>query len=424
MSDLPTVATGPSNNKVRDLLSVLEISRHLAASTELLPLLERIERSTRELLGCQRASVFLYDRRADELYSQVATGVREVRFSAGAGVAGDVFRKGTCVVVPDAYADARFNPEIDRLTGFRTRSILACPLLGWDNSPLGVLQALNAERGHFGEWEQTLLTAMAAQAGVAVQRWMLFNERAEKQRLERELEVARMIQQRLLPTSPPEVAGFEIAGWNRPADATGGDFYDIHLTPDGSVWVALADATGHGIGPALIATESRALWRALHSESKDLPRVLTEVNRLLCEDLPEGDLVTAFLGRLDPPAARLHFLSAGQGPLLLYRATTHEITTFSTHGLPLAVGTQFPYDLPTEITFEPGDWLGVFTDGFDEWPNADRQRFGQDRLKRVLLAAHRAKPGELIQALVAAVTEFAQGSPQRDDLTGLVIKKT
>jgi phosphoserine phosphatase len=214
------------NTQVGDLLTVLEVSRHLAVTAELRPLLEIIEQSALKVLGCERASVFLHDNQTDELFSLVATGGQSVRFPAGRGIAGEVFRKGACINVPDAYADARFNPDVDRRTGFRTRSILTAPLLGLDNTPLGVLQVLNKRAGPFDAWDEVLVKTFSAQAGVALQRQFLLDEFAKKQRFERDLALARQIQQGLLPRRPPEVAGFDIAGWNQPADETGGDYYE------------------------------------------------------------------------------------------------------------------------------------------------------------------------------------------------------
>src|SRR5262245_14687329 len=222
-----------TDRRIGDLLAVLKIVRRLAAATDLQPLLQAIVDSTTHVLDCERASVFLHDPRTDELYSRVATEKLEVRFPAGKGIAGAAFRTGSVLRIDDAYADPRFNPAVDRQTGFRTRSLLTCPLVGWDNRPLGVIQALNKRPSPFGDWDEVLLQTLGAQAGVAVQRSLLLDELAEKQRLQRDLEVARIIQQGLLPAEPPKLPGYDVAGWNRPADQTGGDYFDFQLLDGG-----------------------------------------------------------------------------------------------------------------------------------------------------------------------------------------------
>src|SRR5207244_10872573 len=117
--DVSSPALAPSDSRHHDLFRVLEVSRQLAATPDLQTLLEIIEKSSLEVLDCERASVFVHDRATDELYSRVATGGQQVRFSTQAGIAGMVFRTGTIINVADAYQDPRFNPEIDRRTGFR-----------------------------------------------------------------------------------------------------------------------------------------------------------------------------------------------------------------------------------------------------------------------------------------------------------------
>src|SRR5205823_5224214 len=157
---------------------------------------------------------------------------------------------------------------------------------GWDNEPVGVLQVLNKRAGPFGPWDEALAKTFSAQAGVAVQRQLLLEEFAKKQRFERDMDIARQIQQGLLPKRPPAAAGFDIAGWNRPADETGGDFYDFKELPGGAVAITIADVSGHGIGPALVVAECRALVRASLVQTQELDRLMPLVNRLLCEDVP------------------------------------------------------------------------------------------------------------------------------------------
>lgn len=422
MPDAPLPGAAP-DRRVNDLLAVLEVARRLAATTDLQPLLEAVVHSTIRVLDCERASVFLHDPRTDELYSRVATEALEARFPAKLGIAGETLRTGQVQRIDDAYADPRFNPAIDRQTGFRTRSILSCPLVGWDNVPLGVLQALNKRGGPFGDWDETLVLALGAQAGVAVQRRRLLDELAEKQRLQRDLEVARMIQQGLLPAEAPRLPGYDVAGWNRPADLTGGDYFDFQLVAGNKLALAVADATGHGIGPALMAAECRALARAAWGDSDDLAGTVARVNRLLCADLPEGKLVTAFFGLLDPAAHRLRYLSAGQGPVLLLRAATGAVEELPPQGVPLGVMPDFPYDVPGDVALGPGDCLALFTDGFFEWPDPAKQPFGPERVQE-LLRAHRQRPAtEMIRLVHEAVGAFTRGTPQRDDLTAVIVKR-
>jgi sigma-B regulation protein RsbU (phosphoserine phosphatase) len=412
-----------SASQNRDLFRVLEVSRQLAATPDLQTLLEIVEKSSLEVLDCERASVFLHDRETDELYSRVATGVRQVRFSSQAGIAGLVFRGGAVINVPDAYADPRFNPEIDRRTGFRTRNLLTCPLFSWDNTILGVLQVLNKRDGNFEAWHEGLARTFSAQAGVAVQRQFLFDEIATKRRIEHNLAIARKIQQGLLPKRSPALEGFDIAGWNLPADETGGDFFDFQELSAGNLAITLADVADHGIGPALLAAECRALVRASWSHSSELDRIVSLVNQLLAADMPDGGFVTAFFGLLQRSGNRLCYVSAGQGPILYFQGASGSVRELSTQGVPLGLDPDFRYEAPCAVTVSPGDLVVLLTDGFFEWSDTEGKQFGTERLRELIRLHHGLAAVDLIQTLYQAVLGFAGDSPQRDDLTAVVIKK-
>src|SRR5437764_14554945 len=124
--------------KIADLQVILEVSRRLGAGTDLGELLHIIEQATLQVLDCERTSIFLHDRQTDELFSRLATGQDTLRFPARLGIAGEAFQTAVVINVPDAYADPRFNREVDRKTGYHTRNLLTCPLLGMDDQPVGV----------------------------------------------------------------------------------------------------------------------------------------------------------------------------------------------------------------------------------------------------------------------------------------------
>ncbi len=413
-----------ASRRVTDLLTVLEVSRELAATADLVPLLRKIEQAALQVLRCERATVFLFDSAAGELFSRFATGVDEIRFPADQGIAGEVVRTGAVIEVPVAYADPRFNREIDRRTGFRTRNMIALPLLGFDGATVGVLQVLNKIDGGFDAWDRQLAETLGGQVGVVLQRQLLLEQYAEKQRLQADLNIARDIQRNLLPERPPEVPGFDLAGFNQPADETGGDCYDFMPLEDGCVGITIADATGHGIGPALVIAECRALFRATIGLSRDLAANVCRINDLLCEDLPSDRFVTAFFGLLDPADGSLVHHSAGHGPLIQYRRAEDRFTELKPSGIPLGIMRGARFDAPQRLVMSPGDLMVLVTDGFLEWARADGEQFGAARLEQTV-RRHRDEPSAaIIDAIREAVLSFAAGTPQADDLTAVVIRRT
>lgn len=410
-----------AQSQIEKLRRILEVTRHMAATTDLDALLAMIVEAAQQVLDCERATIFLYDSQANELYSRVATGVESIRFAADRGIAGAAAQQRIVVNVPDAYADPRFNQEIDKRTGYRTRTLLTFPLENLNGELMGVLQTLNKRSGPFDAGDEELARVLSAQAGVALHRWRLLEEYAEKQRMSRDLEIARSIQQALFPKENPQVPGYDIAGWNRCADETGGDCYDFIPLPDGRLAVLMADATGHGIGAALVIAEFRSLVRATLSVTQDVGTVADRVNRLLSEDLQGNRFVTALIAVLDPQRHHLDYVSAGQGPLLFLSAGKHEARCAT--GVPLAIIDDMHYEAQ-RFHFDPGSALVLLTDGFYETLGPDRGQFGEERVTAFVTARAHVPLGELIAQLHEAVREFSAGGPQADDLTAVIIRRS
>jgi serine phosphatase RsbU (regulator of sigma subunit) len=243
------------------------------------------------------------------------------------------------------------------------------------------------------------------------------------QKIERDLDIAREIQSGLLPTIRPDSAGFRVAGWNRPADETGGDFYDWMTLPDGRILIALADATGHGIGPALMTVVCRAYMRAaVTGDDITLVGAIARVNDLLHADLPDARFVTAAIGVLNPATHTLSMVSAGQAPIFMRRADgTCEV--WDADVPPLGIMNGMPMEKPRKVVFAPGDTLVITTDGFFEWANAADEQYGIERLEQFVTARAGDEPDAFIAALEAEVGRHAAGEPQPDDLTVLVVQR-
>jgi serine phosphatase RsbU (regulator of sigma subunit) len=246
----------------------------------------------------------------------------------------------------------------------------------------------------------------------------------EVDRLEHDLDVARAIQQSLLPSSMPEVEGFEIAAWNQPADQTGGDYYDWQELPDGKVLVALADVTGHGIGPALLAAVCRAYARTNFHVDGDLMSGMERINASLASDLTEGRFITFVAAICAPGKAGLELLSAGHGPLFVYTFHHDRFDAMEAQGLPLGISPSLVSDPPHVLEMGAGDLLVLATDGFFEWANAQGEQFGKERLEETIRASRAEHPKQIIDTLYRAVISFAGGTEQKDDLTAIVIKRT
>lgn len=249
--------------------------------------------------------------------------------------------------------------------------------------------------------------------------------RSQLHKIEGDLEIAREIQRGLLPREAPDTPGFEIEGWSKPADQTGGDYFDWMKLEDGGTLITLADVSGHGIGPALIVAVCRAYMRATAGGSGvALGQAISRVNSLLEMEMPSGRFVTAAVCVLRPEENELSLVSAGQAPLLFYRAATREVETWAADDLPLGIAPDLAFDCARVVRFEPGDALILATDGFFEWSNEDGEQFGIRRLEEFVRGHAHKTPTAFIKDLHEEVVAHAGGRAQPDDLTVVLVKRS
>ncbi|HVN21381.1 MAG TPA: PP2C family protein-serine/threonine phosphatase [Dongiaceae bacterium] len=248
--------------------------------------------------------------------------------------------------------------------------------------------------------------------------------RSKLEAVQHDLEVARSIQQSLLPAGSPQISGFEIAGWNQPADETGGDYFDWETLPDGKVVISLADVTGHGIGPALLAAVCRAYARASFAVSRTLSAAFEHINQALGADLSSGRFATFVAAVCHPGCGDVEILSAGHGPLIVYSNSSNRFTAMSAHGVPLGILPSFLSDPPTELTLDSGDLVLLATDGFFEWENDKGEQFGIERVQEVIRRFRNSSSREIVAGMYQAVLNFSNGTRQQDDLTAVVIRRT
>src|SRR5258706_7798868 len=247
--------------------------------------------------------------------------------------------------------------------------------------------------------------------------------RRQMEHLQHDLDVARSIQQSLLPPSMPQVAGWDIAAWNQPADETGGDYYDLQPLPNGKFVTPLADVTGHGIGPPLLASVCRAYARTNFRNQDSFLKAMEEINSAVAADVREGRFITFVAAIFGADSPTVELLSAGHAPLFLYTLKNDRFDMMEAHGLPLGISDAFLSDPPHSLEMASGDLLLLATDGFFEWENAHEEQFGHERLGQTIRAARDKSAAEIIANLHQEVLRFAAGTKQMDDLTAIVLKR-
>src|SRR5438876_747796 len=254
-------------------------------------------------------------------------------------------------------------------------------------------------------------------------------QRRERKRAEEELRtnqeqfrVAREIQQRLFPKSSPRSQVFDIAGASYPAEATGGDYLDYLSMADGCLGIVVADVAGHGVGPALLMSETRAYLRTLALIASDAGDILTRAIRVLAEDVDFERFVTVILARLDPRSPSLDYASAGHPTGYVLDAAGHVKARLKRLGVPLGIQPDIDYATGPVIALSAGDIVLLLTDGIEEAMSPENTFFGVNQILDVVRAHSERTAGVIVEALYRAVRDFSQGLPQLDDLTVVVVK--
>jgi len=246
-------------------------------------------------------------------------------------------------------------------------------------------------------------------------------ETRERERIEHELQVARQIQQELLPESIAKLDGWQIAAYYGPAREVGGDFYDFLEFPDGRLGLVVGDATGHGMPAALVMATTRGMLRAVVQSLESPGEVLAKVNEALAADIPPSTFVTCFYGILDPNSGHLVYANAGHD-LPYLRRGGGEAEELGARGMPLGLMPGMPYD-EKETILAPGDSALFYSDGLVEAHNPKRAMFGFPRLRR-LVAEHEAEEGSVVVFLMDKLRTFTgEGWEQEDDITLVTLRR-
>lgn len=388
---------------------VLAVLERLALSSDLGEILSLINDSMRDCLDAERSSVFRYDAERGELVAEQAHGMNGVlRFPAGSGLAGEAVRSRSIINVPDCYADPRFNQGVDQRTGFRTRCMLSIPLMSLDGKLEGVAQVLNKRvlsaaiasplsgAASFTAEDETIARALASQAAVAIRRASLLEAERRKNKMEADLRVAREIQAATLPKQLPTIPGYTLAACLVAAEETAGDCYDLIHIKGGDdpvqadrLWIFVADATGHGIGPAIAVAQAHAMFCLGVRAGLSLDDILGHMNARLQESLPMGRFVCAFLGELNLATHELRYASAGLSPIVRVRLVqptadhdagsqegSHDRDELGSTHPPLGLEETLEGTALASMTLEEGDGLIVATDGIYEQPNKEGKPIG------------------------------------------------
>jgi sigma-B regulation protein RsbU (phosphoserine phosphatase) len=285
----------------------------------------------------------------------------------------------------------------------------------------GVLYLDSREKGTLlSQTTRAALEALAAEAAVAIENARLYREAMEKGRIDEELRLASQIQQALLPKSRTRGSFYDASGTSIACRAIGGDFFEYIDLPDGSFGFALGDVSGKGPSAALLTAMLQGMFSTQSFAPVEPAVMMTRVNRALLARGIESRFATIFFAILSPDG-RLMYCNAGQNPPLLFSAAG--VRKLETGGMIVGLFPHATYE-QEEVQLTAGDLLAVFSDGVSEALNPAGDEYGEAHIQEVVAQNWLAPSDAVLQTLLAAVRGFAQGAPQNDDVTALVVRYT
>jgi phosphoserine phosphatase RsbU/P len=405
---------------------LVEVSILINSITEFDELLTAILDVASRVMRAEASSLFLIDPQTGDLELTIARGpagdnlsrTAKIKIPRGRGIAGWVREHRKSLLVADAYNDPRFYSELDKSSGFLTRSILCIPLFQ-SQVEIGVLEVLNPlDKAHFDAIDLEAFEAYGSMVATAIVKVRAIEHDHQRRLLKKDLELATEIQHSFLPDALPTTDTLEFAAHYRPARDIAGDFYDVFERNEGEFYFLIGDVSGKGIPAALMMAEALSMLRFIVRPEMSPAEALRRWNARLCDRTIRGMFVTAVLGRIAPRSDLMEFSLAGHFPPIL-RFTPDDVSEPATEASPpLGIMRDLSFAV-NQIKLLRGSQAIFYTDGLIESFNLSREPFSMDRLRKVL-AQPFAGPKQVVDALVEAEAEHRSAAPH-DDLTILAI---
>ena len=409
------------NQKIKRLSTLIEVNALISSSLDLDTILENVMAISKKVMNADASSLMRVDEKTNELVYQVAQGTvgeklkQEFRLKMGQGIAGTVAEEGKPLLLEDAYSHPKFHRAHDDATGYRTRSMITVPLKVGDRVT-GVAQVINRLDGRpFDQDDLDLFTALSSLAAIALENARMHQTLLEKQRLVKDMEFARTVQESFLPQTPPELPGYRFSAHYTPALEVGGDFYDFIPLDERRMGIVIGDVSGKGVPAALSMAKLGSDMRTLAFTEPSPADALAKLNDLLAGRSRRGMFATLLYIELDASAGTMVLSNAGHLPPIIRKADGRLEKVAKAGGAPLGMLPGMRFGQET-VELEAGSTVVLYTDGIVEAMNGKEELYGYDRFE-ILLKKGPADPGRLREAVIGDVNRFTGLSPQHDDMT-------
>lgn len=302
----------------------------------------------------------------------------------------------------------------------KLRAVMCAPLLSKTKILGAIYVDSRAARREFSSRDLALFGALTAQLAIAVDNARLYADSIEKVRLQKDVEIARRIQHHLLPAIPSGLPGLEVALRYDACEHASGDTYDFMTVGDSRLAVVIGDVTGHGVGAALLTHSAQSALRSYLELIDDLGEVVTRLNRRLVASVETGNFMSLLVVLVDTGKRTLHYVNAGHPELVVARADGWQ--SLEKTGMVLGVVEDAKYAVRGPVPLSGDDLIFLRTDGVEETHNAEREIFGEDRLRQVILGARGMSADQALSRVESALAQHMGGQAQEDDITMIAIR--
>jgi sigma-B regulation protein RsbU (phosphoserine phosphatase) len=402
-----------------------EMGREADLSGLLLMILEK----SRPWIQAEACSIFLPEEETGELVIHSAQGdstpqLGTLRVPKGQGIVGTAMKERKTIRVDDVSKDSRFYSKADEKTGWKTKALLASPLLDGGEC-VGVIEFLNPiGRAAFTSGDETMVEYFAGLVAAALVRIRAHKAALERAAVQRDLDLARELQGGLLPKVFPtreEAPGIELFARLEPAKEVSGDLYDFFPIEPGKMCFVVGDVSGKGIAAGIFMAVTRTLIRATAVPGRGPVEIMNRVNAQLAKENQASLFVTMILGIVDTATGRMVYGQGGHNPPILVPAQGKP-TYEPAGGMPLGVFEDAKFG-ERELQLKPGETLLVYTDGVTEAMNQAKDLFGEDRLEKAVTGVAHLSPEKIAERVIEQVEGFVLEAERSDDITLLAIQR-
>ncbi len=415
------------DRKMKELASLQNLSRAISVELSSPKLIQMVADMSSEVLESAGTWIELYPDQPPKRQLIIAKDFKALNLSQVkyhfTGISEQVVQSKKALVVNDLTRNKNFPGNPLQLSSLQ--SFAAIPIVSANDQLYGILYAVKSEVFGFNPDDVNLLEAYANQASIAIENAQLLKSSLERERMERELQIAREVQMRLLPQQTPTCNYADFETLTITAYEVGGDYYDFYLTPNNDQGIIIGDVSGKGTSAAFYMAETKGIFQSLAYNYNSPKDILIQSNVILHKSLEKKSFISLLAGQIDSRGHIFRFARAGHCPVIYYSSKESHSMLLEPGGMAVGLDKGPLFNKTLEEIEQPlsaGDIIALYTDGLSEARNKTGEEFGEERLQQVLDKYAELSAPQIKEKIIDEILQFLDGQNLHDDLTLILIK--